>query len=72
MAMFDQPFKDHIIKELRYRRDFDSIQSVFHPHVRVTSLIEGYYERQTLNGFTLGIPDVNAIKTLDSYFNTSG
>ena len=25
-----------------------------------------------LNGFTLGIPDVNAIKTLDSYFNTSG
>ena len=76
--MFEQPFQPEISNELRRRRNFDSVQSVFHPHVRVTSLIRGnlhmppFNKNQDLFGFTLGIPDVNQINNIESYFNLPG
>ena len=33
MAMFDQAFRTHIKNELEYRREFDGVQAVLHPHV---------------------------------------
>ena len=41
MAMFNQAFRTHIKNELEYRRQFDGVQAVLHPHERVTSLVEG-------------------------------
>ena len=78
MSMFDQPFRKHIIDELTYRRNFRNVQTALHPHVRVTSLVEGslsmspFNVNKRLNGFTLGISDVNQINTLSSYLDTPG
>ena len=75
MAMFDQPFREHIQTELKHRRKFDNVKTVLHPHVRVTSLVGGtlkdvpiFNNSQELNGFTLGVPDVNKVNTLGTIF----
>jgi len=74
---FDRPFRPHVWAELYSRKFHDTVQTSFIPHVRVTSLVGGNLKdfsgtNHALNGFTLGITDVDNISTLDDYFNTTG
>jgi hypothetical protein len=73
MSLFNRTFKQHIQDELTYRTDFNAVQTTLMPHIRVTSLVEGYLEPWgRIDGFTLGITDVNNINSLSSYFNAAG
>ena len=78
MSMFDQPFRKHILDELKYRRDFHGVQTALHPHVRVTSLVGGNLGEfgsgvtEDLLGFTVGIPDLKQVNTISDYLNVSG
>ena len=72
MALFKQTFKQHIKDELKYRTQFGGVQTTLMPHVRVTSLVQGNLYGERIDGFTLGVPDVNQINTLESFFNTTG
>ena len=70
--MFNQTFRRHITDELTYRTDFHGVQTTLMPHIRVTSLVEGHLSGHKIDGFTLGITDVNNINSLSSYFNATG
>ena len=48
MGVFEQTFRKNVQDELKYRKDFNSAQTVYIPHVRITSLITGELNKQSL------------------------
>jgi len=77
MAFFGNTFRKKIKTELERRRNFDGVQDVLVPHVRVTSMVQtpasgisvNGFSLPAIKGFTLGPHDLVSNTTLDSLSN---
>lgn len=77
MAFFGNTFREKITGELERRRNFDGVQDVLVPHVRVTSMVQtpaggisvNGFSLPAIKGFTLGPHNLVSNTTLDSLSN---
>lgn len=76
MPIFNDTFRPHIIRELNHRKSHWHRQEVTIPNVRVTALVRtgggyvgGNIRLQQIHGFTLGVPDVSQVNTVNQLHN---
>lgn len=76
MPIFNDTFRPHILEELTSRKNHWHRQEVTIPNVRVTSLVRtgggyvgGNIRLGQIHGFTLGVPDVSQVNTVNQLHN---
>ena len=76
MPIFNDTFRPHIIRELNHRKSHWHRQEVTIPNVRVTALVRtgggyvgGNIRLGQIHGFTLGVPDVSQVNTVNQLHN---